>query len=317
LALNSDEKNNVSVILGQAVQNGQNMLSELLGKAVTISVTGVDSVDAGSLGSIFSGRNLVAPVELGDGMGNVAMIVPEAQAAIMADLMIGQDGSNPPAVLEDLHLSAVTELTNQVVDAVVSSVSSQVSKSMLTTPLEISVVDMSSSVIPGIDGDVIIMEGDLQIGDFAQGKMGFVFSGKAANALKKGPQAEAALDGFVSDITGGGAKAMKTTANAQNVVTSEIQEEKRGITVYDKSLDIVMDVPMQVTVELGRTEKLVRDVLEMSPGSVIELDKLAGEPVDILVNQKYIAKGEVVVIDENFGIRITDIVRPAERIPKL
>lgn len=317
MALKSEEKNNVSSVLGQAIENGQKMLSELLGKTVNISVASVDSVDAGSIGGIFGGRNLVAPVELGDGMGNVAMIVPEAQAAIMADLMIGQDGSNPPASLEDLHLSAVTELTNQVVDAVVGSVSSQVSKTMLTTPLEVSVIDMGSGVVPGIDGDVIIAEGDMQIGDFAQGKIGFVFSGESASALKAGQQAEAANDGFVNDITGGGVKAMKTTANAQSVVTSELQEEKRGVTVYDKSLDIVMDVPLQVTVELGRTDKLVRDVLEMSPGSVIELDKLAGEPVDILVNQKYIAKGEVVVIDENFGIRITDIVRPAERIPKL
>jgi len=317
VALKADEKNNVNAILGTAIQNGQNMLSELLGKAVTITVSNVDSIDAGSIGGVFTGRNLVAPVELGDGMGNVALLIPETQAAIMADLMIGQDGSNPPAVLEDLHLSAVTELTNQVLDSVVGSVSSQVSKSMLTTPLEISVLDMGSSVIPGIDGDVIIAEGDLQIGEFPQGKIGIVFAGKAAAALKRGPQAESAADGFVNDITGGGGKAMKTTANAQNVVASELQEEKRGISVYDKSLDIVMDVPLQVTVELGRTEKLVRDVLEMSPGSVIELDKLAGEPVDILVNQKYIAKGEVVVIDENFGIRITDIVRPAERIPKL
>ena len=69
-----------------------------------------------------------------------------------------------------------------------------------------------------------------------------------------------------------------------------------------------MDVPLQVTVELGRTRKLIRDILELAPGSVIELDKLAGEPVDILVNGKLIAKGEVVVIDDNFGVRITKIV---------
>ena len=169
MALNADEKNNVNGILGQAVQNGQNMLSELLGKAVVINVTAVDSIEAGSIGGILSGRNLVAPVELADGMGNVAMILPEAQAAIMADLMIGQDGTNPPATLEDLHLSAVTELTNQVMDSVVSSVASQVAKSMLTTPLEISVIDMDSAVIPGIDGEVLILEGDLQIGDFASG----------------------------------------------------------------------------------------------------------------------------------------------------
>lgn len=75
-----------------------------------------------------------------------------------------------------------------------------------------------------------------------------------------------------------------------------------------------MDVPLQVTVELGRTQRLIRDILELSPGSIIELDKLAGEPVDILVNGKQIAKGEVVVIDESFGVRITDIADPSKRL---
>ena len=72
-----------------------------------------------------------------------------------------------------------------------------------------------------------------------------------------------------------------------------------------------------MTVELGRTHKVIKDILELSQGSIIELDKLAGEPVDILVNNKLIAKGEVVVIDENFGVRVTDIVNQWERIQKL
>jgi flagellar motor switch protein FliN len=75
-----------------------------------------------------------------------------------------------------------------------------------------------------------------------------------------------------------------------------------------------MDVPLQVTVELGRTQKLIKDILEFGSGSIIELDKLAGEPVDILVNNKYIATGEVVVIDESFGVRVTDIVDPTKRL---
>jgi flagellar motor switch protein FliN/FliY len=75
-----------------------------------------------------------------------------------------------------------------------------------------------------------------------------------------------------------------------------------------------MDVPLQVTVELGRTQKMVKEVLALGPGSVLELDKLAGEPVDILVNEKPIAKGEVVVIDENFGIRVTEILAPRDRV---
>ncbi|HHW71078.1 MAG TPA: flagellar motor switch protein FliN, partial [Clostridiales bacterium] len=76
----------------------------------------------------------------------------------------------------------------------------------------------------------------------------------------------------------------------------------------DKNIQMIMDVPLQVSVELGRTKKLIKEILELNIGSVIELDKMAGEPVDILVNGKLVAKGEVVVIEDNFGVRITDII---------
>lgn len=80
------------------------------------------------------------------------------------------------------------------------------------------------------------------------------------------------------------------------------------------NIALLMDVPLRLTVELGRTTKLVKEILALAPGSVVELDKLAGEAVDILVNEKLIAKGEVVVIDENFGVRITEIINPEERL---
>lgn len=84
-----------------------------------------------------------------------------------------------------------------------------------------------------------------------------------------------------------------------------------------KNLDMLLDIPLQVTVELGRTKKTVKEILELSSGSIVELDKLAGEPVDILVNNRLIATGEVVVIDENFGVRVTDIISQTDRIKKL
>ena len=85
----------------------------------------------------------------------------------------------------------------------------------------------------------------------------------------------------------------------------------------ENNLNLLMDIPLKVTVELGRTQKQIKDILELSQGAIIELDKLAGEPVDILVNNKLIAKGEVVVIDENFGVRVTDIVSQWDRIQKI
>jgi len=106
----------------------------------------------------------------------------------------------------------------------------------------------------------------------------------------------------------------------QNVLVQPAQFaplKQTMLNVSDSNIGMIMDVPLQVTVELGRTRKLIREILELAPGSVVELDKLAGEPVDILVNGKIVAKGEVVVIDENFGVRITGIVSMQERASTL
>ena len=82
-------------------------------------------------------------------------------------------------------------------------------------------------------------------------------------------------------------------------------------------LEMLLDIPLKITAELGRARMLINDLLQLGQGSVIELDKLAGEPLEILVNQKLIARGEVVVVNEKFGIRLTDIISPLERIKQL
>jgi flagellar motor switch protein FliN/FliY len=84
-----------------------------------------------------------------------------------------------------------------------------------------------------------------------------------------------------------------------------------------KNLDFILDIPLQVTVELGRTKMLVKDVLQLNQGAVVELSKLAGEPLDIFVNSKLVARGEAVVVNEKFGVRLVDIVSPNERVEKI
>jgi flagellar motor switch protein FliN len=88
-------------------------------------------------------------------------------------------------------------------------------------------------------------------------------------------------------------------------------------TAGSRPIDLIMDIPLEVTVELGRIRMLIKDVLDLASGSIVELDRVAGEPVDLLVNGRLVAKGEVVVIEDNFGIRITEIVSPAERVAGL
>lgn len=84
-----------------------------------------------------------------------------------------------------------------------------------------------------------------------------------------------------------------------------------------REIDFLLDIPLEVTVELGRTRMLIKDLLLLGQGSVVELDKLAGEPMEILINSKLVARGEVVVVNEKFGIRLTDILSPSERLKQL
>jgi len=111
----------------------------------------------------------------------------------------------------------------------------------------------------------------------------------------------------------------KSSGNSPNIQPVQFSSFDESPTLQSEpnNIDLLLDIPLQVTVELGRTKKMVKEILEVSPGSIIELDKLAGEPVDILVNNKLIAVGEVVVIDDNFGVRVTDILSPMDRISKL
>lgn len=103
--------------------------------------------------------------------------------------------------------------------------------------------------------------------------------------------------------------------NPVNVQPAQFQSFEEDVLGFDSNnIGLLMDVPLQISVELGRTTKKIREILEFGQGSIIELDKLAGEPVDILVNGRVIAKGEVVVIDESFGVRITDILHPSKRL---
>lgn len=96
-----------------------------------------------------------------------------------------------------------------------------------------------------------------------------------------------------------------------------IEPKKQAAGTPMQTLDFILDIPLKVTVELGRTKMMIRDILQLSQGSVVELSKFAGEPLEVLVNDKLVARGEVVVVNEKFGIRLTDIISPVERIEQL
>lgn len=113
------------------------------------------------------------------------------------------------------------------------------------------------------------------------------------------------------------------TETADNLKTAEFQEfaasneaPKSG-SADDVNLDVILDVPVTISMEIGRTQVNIRNLLQLNQGSVVELDRLAGEPMDVLVNGTLVAHGEVVVVNEKFGIRLTDVISPSERVRRL
>ncbi len=96
----------------------------------------------------------------------------------------------------------------------------------------------------------------------------------------------------------------------------ELKADKNQVQMQ-RDMDFLLDIPLEVSVELGRTRMLIKDLLQLGQGSVVELEKVAGEPMEILVNDKLVARGEVVVVNEKFGVRLTDIISPTERIKQL
>ena len=110
---------------------------------------------------------------------------------------------------------------------------------------------------------------------------------------------------------------MNESSSAGNEAHFPNLEQNQGKKPMPRDLDFLLDIPLQVSVELGQTSMLINDLLQLGQGSVIELNKLAGEPLEIFVNHRLIARGEAVVINEKFGVRITDIISPMERVKEL
>lgn len=123
------------------------------------------------------------------------------------------------------------------------------------------------------------------------------------------PSSEDPLE-TITQMPEAGEKPQEQAAHASYTVIEDKEEAERG-------LDLLLDIPLEVSVELGRIEMLIRDVVELGSGSIIELKKAAGEPADVMVNGKIVARGEVVVVEDNFGVRITEIISPTDRIQRL
>lgn len=342
-------------------------LSELLNKRVIIDTPTVVLTTQKELKEQHPLPYVLVEVDYKTGLvGSNVLILKVSDAAIIADLMMGKDGSNPKQNLDQIELSAVGESMNQMVGNAATSLSTLFGQRIDVDPPRIKVVDLANneSIVRDLDLDsqVVVVSFKLQIDGLVDSELMLVIpydlaieladkliaetqvaNAVAANAAPavepistpeiaaKAPEPQTvqpqppsqpmaepiynapavAAVPTPAPINSSYRTEVKTPVMVQPAQFGPISNGKTG--KETGNIGLILDVPLQVTVELGGTRMKIKDILDLGIGSIIELDKLAGDPVDVYVNGKMIAKGEVVVIDENFGIKITDIISPIER----
>ena len=352
------EKDALGEIGNISMGSAATTLSVLLGHKVSITTPTVSVATMSIIQEQYPMPYLIVEVGYTIGIdGNNVLAIQAQDASIIADLMMGGDGTNPDTEINEIAMSAVGESMNQMMGTVATSLSTMFNKKIDISPPKVNLIDLGNedkvTELVGQDEPVVRTSFRMEVDGLIDSEIMQILpvpvakemvealtnSSKAeepepapapaaapapapaptpapAPAAAPPPQAAPAM---AAPPAGGYGMAMQPHV-ATNVPVQSAQFtplNTQPVQVNDANIGLILDVPLQVTVELGRTKKSIKEILELTNGSIVELDKLAGEPVDIQVNGKFLAKGEVVVIDENFGVRITEIASPAERAAKL
>ena len=387
--LTSEEIDALGEIGNISMGTSATTLHSLLEQKVSITTPTVEVVSWEELAEQYKTSYVATKVEYVKGLnGSNLMLLKERDTKIIADLMMGGDGSKTDEEISDLHISAISEAMNQMIGSAATSMSSVFNKRIDISPPKAYALKLESNSPDSAfesSGNVVKVSFKMVIGEIIDSEImqlipiefakemvaSLLKTDSKGDSLQKPsqeeqhqelqqqlpqqeeykelqqqpsqgqqyqqpqqqlpqgqqyqqpqqqlpqgqqyqqPQQQAYMHQSENNGFGNSGK-IRESVNVQPASFENFDEDL--ISFERKNISIIMDVPLEVTVELGRTKKYIREILEFGPGSIIELDKLAGEPVDILVNGKAIAKGEVVVIDENFGVRITDIIHPSKRI---
>ncbi|KLV23399.1 flagellar motor switch phosphatase FliY [Bacillus altitudinis] len=319
-------------------------LSTLLSQKVEITTPTVTVIQKSKLNEEFPHPYVAIEVNYTEGFSaSNLLVIQQTDAAVIADLMMGGDGTNADPSLSEIHLSAVQEAMNQMMGSAATSMSTVFNKKIDISPPRVELLDVKEGEgtdrIPA-EEMLVKVSFRLTIGElidsnimqlypitFAKDLIAELTDPAEEEPVQEAPQsvpepqqaAPQAQSAPMQQSAPPKRQAKPKPAEPVNVAPVEFEafSEPQHTTSQLGNLDMLMDIPLSITVELGRTQRSVKEVLELSAGSIIELDKLAGEPVDILVNKRIVAKGEVVVIDENFGVRVTDILSQSERLSNL
>ena len=337
------EKDAVGEIANICMGTAATTLSMLVNDVVNITTPQVSYSTIEEVASSYDKPCVFIHISYIDGLdGSNVLLLKDEDVKVITDLMMGGDGTNVTDELTEMHLSAIGEAMNQMMGSAATSLSSMLNKKVDISPPVASQYDINADVLSDdmkvLSSDTLIkVSFKMEIGTLVNSEIMQMFPISFAREMYESFKKVSEMD-----VSGGGNQSssaqssqaddmvrvsptqtaqqpvqpspqpmsmpMQQTANVQPAQFQNFAPMGTQF-VQPENIDLIMDVPLEVTVELGRANKSIKEILDFSPGTIIELNKLAGEPVDVLVNGKLVARGEVVVIEESFGIRITEILK--------
>lgn len=327
-------------------------LSSILNHRVSITTPRVTRVRFKDLIDGIKAPKVATTVEFKEGLTGVNLMLLEVHDAnVIANLMMGGDGTPENEEFTELELSAVAEAMNQMIGSAATSMATMISTKVDILPPTVNLWDepgntkydfivddeviykisFSLNVDGLIQSEIMQIFTDQMVDDIAQATLADkatvvnnreTATSQSEESKSQAPAASQAPSQAPSQASSPApAPTPKPTPKPKHQEPVEVQspefqnfEPTQPAAESNDNLDLIMDIPLNLSVVLGRSKKTVRDILSFNTGSVIELDKLTDEPLEILLNGKLIATGEVVVINENFGVRITDILSPQQRL---
>ncbi len=253
------------------------------------------------------------------------LLLREQDVQVLVDLMMGGEGTSPRPLSREMLLSGAGEAMNQMMGSATTALADFLGAPVTISPPEVAVLDREDAA------DCLRPSGDqlvrvtfhLQVDGLMESVFYQLYDAQVLPQLVElGTRAARRVAGTQPTATGttpptppAPPEPPKPAPVARPVEFTPL--EPRPAPPAGRNIELLLDVPLQVTVELGRTRMRIRDVLSLGLGAVIELERAAGEPVDLYVNDRLFARGEVVVIEENFGVRVTEILSPEQRVRTL
>ena len=333
-ALSESDKDLLGEIGNISMGSASTALSTIIGKMVNITTPRVSVTTLEEIKTSFEVPNIALEVVYTEGLeGENLLLMKITDAAIIADLMMGGTGHRETETLSEIEVSAVSEAMNQMIGSAATSLSTMLNIPINISPPVAKLCDGDGSTLSNnIDEreEVVRISFRLTIDVLIDSEIMLLLSMNTAKAIIgrmsgnvqediieekpfifEAPKPAPAAERYYEEIHQPAIFEQPKVQRAEFAPLTSISSKEQ------QNIDLILDVPLEISVVLGKTKKTIKEILSLSSGSLIELDKLTEEPVEILVNGKKVALGEVVVVDENFGVRITNIISGVERVKSL